>query len=59
MTDISGFNKLEILDLDYKSLIGTIPLYLKNLSSLNALYLRGNMLNGTLDIQGNNLKAPM
>ena len=59
LTNISGFKKLKILDLDYNSFAGMIPLSLKNLSSLSALYLRGNTLNGTFDMQGNNLKASM
>nr|XP_029117842.1 receptor-like protein 15 [Elaeis guineensis] len=47
--DISGLRKLEILDLSINMLTETIPLSLKNLSSLNVLNLRANQLNGTLN----------
>ena len=59
LTYISRFKKLEILDLNENWLTRTISLSFINLSSLNLLNLGGNMLNGTFDVQSNNLKTPM
>lgn len=44
--------KLEILDLSENKFTGGIPASLGSLSSLEALYLGHNLLNGSLAIQG-------
>ena len=48
------FNKLEVLDLGYNALIGSIPQFIWNLSSLQILSLRKNMLNSSLPSEGKN-----
>ncbi|KAL6335677.1 hypothetical protein AAG906_032867 [Vitis piasezkii] len=46
------FNKLEVLDLGDNALIGSIPQFIWNLSSLQILSLRNNMLNSSLPSEG-------
>ncbi|XP_022031773.2 receptor-like protein 13 [Helianthus annuus] len=46
--DLTYFHNLEVLDLSSNNFVGSIPLTIKSLSSLKAISLAENMLNGSL-----------
>ena len=54
--DMANFSNLKILDLSENYFIGCIPQYIGALSSLKAISLHSNRLNGTLAIRGKNLQ---
>ena len=55
LVDMTNFSSLEILDLSDNYFTGSITPYIKVLSSLKAISLSENELNGTLNTPGKNL----
>ena len=55
LVDMTNFSSLEILDLSDNYFTGSITPYIKALSSLKAISLSENELNGTLNTPGKNL----
>lgn len=49
-----AFNNLEVLDLRNNNFVGSIALFVKDMSFLQVLSLPNNELNGTLPIEGKN-----
>ena len=55
LVEMVNFSSLEVLELEGNDFTGSIPPYIGVLSSLKAISLRDNGLNGTLNTPGKNL----
>ena len=56
LVDMTNFSSLEILDLSSNHFTGSITPYIEVFSSLKAISLSYNRLNGTLNTPGENLQ---